>query len=55
MLQLQSARADREKEWTEAFADRRSLMQEFGRLNDELDGLRAVLREHGIEQGGDGT
>jgi ATP-dependent Clp protease ATP-binding subunit ClpA len=53
--QLRGARADREKEWTEAAADRRSLVQEFSRLNDELDRLRAVLREHGIEPGGDGA
>jgi ATP-dependent Clp protease ATP-binding subunit ClpA len=53
--QLRAARADREREWTEAAADRRSLVTEFGRLNDELDRLRAVLREHGIEPGGDGA
>jgi hypothetical protein len=53
--QLRAARADQEKEWTEAAADRRSLLQEFGWPNDELDRLRAVLREHGIERGGDGT
>jgi ATP-dependent Clp protease ATP-binding subunit ClpA len=53
--QLRAARADREKEWTEAAADRRSLVQEFVRLNDELDRLRAILREHGIEPGGDGA
>jgi len=53
--QLRSARADRGKEWMETAADRRSLLQEFGRLNDELDRLRAVLREHGIEPGGDGA
>jgi hypothetical protein len=53
--QLRASRADQEKEWTEAAADRRSLLQEFGWPNDELDRLRAVLREHGIERGGDGT
>jgi ATP-dependent Clp protease ATP-binding subunit ClpC len=53
--QLRAARADREKDWTEAAADRRSLVTEFGRLNDGLDRLRAVLREHGIEPGGDGA
>jgi ATP-dependent Clp protease ATP-binding subunit ClpA len=53
--QLRATRADREKEWTEAAADRRPLVTEFGRLNDELDRLRAVLREHGIEPGGDGA
>jgi hypothetical protein len=53
--QLRAARADQEKEWTKAAADRRALLQEFGWPNDELERLRAVLREHGIERGGDGT
>jgi hypothetical protein len=30
-------------------------VQEFGRLKDELNRLRAVLREHGIEPGGNGA
>src|SRR6266536_4709275 len=51
--QLLGARAAREKEWTEAAAGRPSLAGELGRVNTELDRLRAVLREHGIEPGHD--
>ncbi len=51
--QLLAARAAREKEWTEAAAGRPSLAGELGRVNTELDRLRAVLREHGIEPGHD--
>jgi ATP-dependent Clp protease ATP-binding subunit ClpA len=52
-MQLLGARAAREKEWMEAAAGRLPLAAEFGRVNAELDRLRAVLREHGIDPGGD--
>jgi ATP-dependent Clp protease ATP-binding subunit ClpC len=51
--QLLAARAAREKEWTEAAAGRPPLAGEFRRVNAELDRLRAVLREHGIDPGDD--
>ena len=51
--QLLAARADREKEWAGSAAGRISLAKELDRLNAELARLRAILREHGIEPGGD--
>jgi ATP-dependent Clp protease ATP-binding subunit ClpC len=51
--QLLAARAGREKEWTEAVARRLPLAREFGRVNAELERLRAILRERGIESGDD--
>jgi ATP-dependent Clp protease ATP-binding subunit ClpA len=48
---LLTARASQEKEWTADAADRLSLAGEIGRVNAELQRLRAVLREHGIEPG----
>ena len=51
--QLLAARAAREKEWTETAAGRPSLAGELGRVAAELDRLRAVLREHGIDPGDD--
>ena len=51
--QLLGARTAREKEWTEAAAGRPALAGELGRMNTELDRLRAVLREHGIDPGDD--
>ena len=51
--QLLVARAAREKEWTGAAAGRMTLAQELGRVNAELERLRAILREHGIEPGDD--
>ncbi len=50
---LLAARADREKEWAELAAGRRSVAMELDRLNTELERLRAIMREHGIEPGGD--
>ena len=49
--QLLAARADREKEWTQDVASGPSLASELGRVNAELDRLRAILREHGIDPG----
>jgi len=51
--QLLAARADREKEWAGSAAGRRTVARELDRLNTELERLRATLREHGIEPGGD--
>jgi ATP-dependent Clp protease ATP-binding subunit ClpA len=48
---LLAARAAREKEWTQAAAGRPSLASEIGRVNAELDRLRAILRQHGIDPG----
>jgi ATP-dependent Clp protease ATP-binding subunit ClpA len=49
--QLLGDRADREKEWAESAAGRRTVAKELDRLNTELERLRATLREHGIEPG----
>jgi ATP-dependent Clp protease ATP-binding subunit ClpA len=49
--QLLSARADRETQWTEAASGRMSLAKELSRVTAELERLRALLREHGIEPG----
>jgi ATP-dependent Clp protease ATP-binding subunit ClpA len=51
--QLLVARADREKEWAGSAAGRRPMAKELDRLTTELERLRAILREHGIEPGGD--
>ena len=51
--QLLAARTGREKEWTEASADRMPLAQELGRVKVELERLRAVLRDHDIAPGDD--
>jgi ATP-dependent Clp protease ATP-binding subunit ClpA len=47
--QLLSARADREAQWTDAASGRMSLAKELSRVTAELERLRALLREHGIE------
>jgi ATP-dependent Clp protease ATP-binding subunit ClpC len=52
-MQLLGARVAREEEWMEAAAGRPSLAGELGRVNTELDRLRAVLHEHGIDPGDD--
>jgi ATP-dependent Clp protease ATP-binding subunit ClpA len=50
--QLLAALAAREKGWTQAAAGRRPpLAGELGQVNAELDRLRAILREYGIETG----
>ena len=51
--QLLAARAGREKEWAEAAAGRVPLAGELGRVKAELERLRAVLHEHGIDPGDD--
>jgi ATP-dependent Clp protease ATP-binding subunit ClpA len=51
--QLLAARADREKEWAGSAAGRRTVAKELDRLTTELERLRATLREHDIEPGGD--
>jgi ATP-dependent Clp protease ATP-binding subunit ClpA len=48
---LIDARDDREKEWTQADAGRLSLAKELGRVNAELERLRTLLRDHGIDPG----
>jgi ATP-dependent Clp protease ATP-binding subunit ClpA len=49
--ELLAVRIGREKEWTESDAGHRSVAAEFGQVHAELERLRAVLREHGIEPG----
>jgi ATP-dependent Clp protease ATP-binding subunit ClpA len=51
--QLLAVRAAREKEWTQAAAGGPSLASELDRVNAELDRLRVILREHGIDPGND--
>src|SRR6267378_6104772 len=53
--QLLAARAGRDAEWAEVAAGRVPLAQELGRVKAELERLRGVLREHGIEPGDDAT
>jgi ATP-dependent Clp protease ATP-binding subunit ClpA len=49
--ELFDRRISREQEWTAAAEGRPSLAAELGRANAELERLRAILREHGIEPG----
>ena len=51
--QLLLALAAREKQWKEAAASRMPVAVELDRLNAEPARLRTVLREHGIDPGGD--
>jgi hypothetical protein len=51
--QLLAGRDKREQEWSRAAAGRPSVAGELARVNAELQRLRAILREHGIEPGGD--
>jgi len=50
--QLLAARSAWQREWTEPAASRLSLPLELGRMNTELERLRAILHEQGIEPGG---
>jgi ATP-dependent Clp protease ATP-binding subunit ClpA len=47
--ELLAARARRETEWAAATGDRPSLAAEFVRVNAELERLRAILRQHGLD------
>jgi len=47
--ELLTTRASREMEWAAATGDRPSLAAEFGRVNAELERLRAILHQHGLE------
>lgn len=51
--QLIDRRERREKDLPGAVAGRPSLAQELARLNAELERLRGILRQHGIEPGDD--
>jgi ATP-dependent Clp protease ATP-binding subunit ClpA len=51
--QLLARKDEREKEWTRAAARRPSLAGELAQVHGELQRLRAILREHGIEPGDD--
>jgi hypothetical protein len=46
---LLANRASRQQEWAASSADRLSLAEELGQVNAELERLRAILRQHGIE------
>jgi ATP-dependent Clp protease ATP-binding subunit ClpC len=47
--ELLTARASREKEWTAATGDRPSLAAEFKQVNAELERMRAILRQRGLD------
>jgi uncharacterized protein YicC (UPF0701 family) len=49
--ELFDRRISGEQDWTATAADRPSLAAELGRMNAELERLRAILRQHGIEPG----
>ena len=52
-VRLLADKAGREKNWAGGTEDRSSLAEDFGRLRAELDRIRSVLRERGIEPGDD--
>ena len=45
--QLLAEKAARQEEWAAAHPDLPSLAEDFGRLSDEVEGLRGLLREQG--------
>jgi ATP-dependent Clp protease ATP-binding subunit ClpC len=47
--ELLTARASREQEWAAVTGNRPTLAGDFGRVNAELERLRAILRQHGLE------
>jgi ATP-dependent Clp protease ATP-binding subunit ClpC len=47
--ELLTARASREKEWAAATGDRPSLAAEFKQVNAELERMRAILRQRGLD------
>jgi len=49
--ELLAARARREKEWIADTAGHLSVAAEFSRVHAEVERLRAVMREHGIQPG----
>jgi ATP-dependent Clp protease ATP-binding subunit ClpA len=49
--ELSDRRISREQEWMASAASRPSLAAELSRVNAELERLRAILRQHGIEPG----
>ena len=52
-VRLLADKAGKEKNWAGSTEGRSSLAEDFGRLRAELDRLRSVLRERGIEPGDD--
>ncbi len=46
---LLASKASREQKWTATAASRLSLAADLSRVNAELERLRAILRQHGIE------
>ena len=46
---LLTERASRENQWAAATGDRPALAAEFARVSAELERLRAILRQHGLE------
>src|SRR5215469_18356257 len=52
-VRLLADKAGREKNWAGGTEGRSSLAEDFGRLKAELDRLRGMLRERGIEPGDD--
>ncbi len=47
--ELLTARASREQEWAAASGDRPSLAAEFKQVNAELERMRAILRQRGLD------